>query len=138
MNDATTLFPGAETPDAKPKRKPKPDTEPTATERRQTMINAVDDFDAKFPAETATELVDRMIQARDEGAEHFKWDAHDASILFHKQPRTAVYFNQYDQVVIRQEDEFETDSDPFVFFDIDRLPRLIATLQSFYDYQTRK
>ena len=42
--------------------KPKPEApEPSASERRNLLINGVKDFDAKMPPETAAELVDRML-----------------------------------------------------------------------------
>src|SRR5262249_24734668 len=83
-------------------------SEPTATQRRLALIEGVKDFDSKNPPETATELVDRMLQShRERTRKDFDWEADDSdSIIFHKQPRTAVYLNGRDQVVIRQEDEY--------------------------------
>jgi hypothetical protein len=61
----------------------------------------------------------------------FSWDDTE-SVVFHKQPRTAVYWNPWGQIVIRQEDDYG-DDDPWVYFDPDRLPALIAALQREYD-----
>ncbi|MFZ2007919.1 MAG: hypothetical protein WAV02_22755 [Stellaceae bacterium] len=56
----------------------------------------------------------------------FDWDEAGTTIAL--QPRTSVYWNVRGQVVIRQEGEVFED-DPYVFFSVESLPRLIEELQ---------
>lgn len=66
--------------------------------------------------------------------ERFDWMAEDReSVILHKQPCTAVYWNRQGQIVIRQEAEWNDDDDPFLHFDPQNLPALIARLQAEYD-----
>jgi hypothetical protein len=46
-------------------------------------------------------------------AEHFNWYSDD-SVLLEKQLRTAVYLNQHDDLVIRQEADYR-DNEVFIF-----------------------
>jgi hypothetical protein len=59
--------------------------------------------------------------------DEFDWDA-DSTIIA-EQPTTAVYWNQLDQVVIRQQQWAYEDEDQFVFFSIEMAPMLIRALQ---------
>ena len=58
----------------------------------------------------------------------FDW-SDDSAVVLREQPATAVYFNPRGQVVIRQQGEV-FDDDPFVFFNVESLPALIAALTS--------
>jgi hypothetical protein len=62
----------------------------------------------------------------------FNWMDPD-DVLISKQPCTAVYLNRNNQVVIRQEAEWNQDEDPFVHFDMHNVPLLIERLQTEYD-----
>ena len=53
----------------------------------------------------------------------------DAAVCIEEQPRTAVYLNPRDQVVIRQ--MAWPDEDPFVVIGLEHLPALIRELQSY-------
>lgn len=107
---------------------------PTPHQRRAMLIAGVEDFDRKFPQETAAEIVDRAIaegkvplqpEAEDEGQE-FDW-AHDDAVVLQDQPGTAVYLNPAGELVIRQRHPYGKDdvcvyvSAPYVARFIDRL-----------------
>lgn len=64
---------------------------------------------------------------RNESSVDFSWDDPDLDII-PEQPETAVYLNPRGQLVIRQRRETFGD-DPFVFFDLDRVARLIELLK---------
>jgi hypothetical protein len=58
--------------------------------------------------------------------DRFDWD--EVGTTIPHQPRTSIYWNKNGQVVIRQEGEVFED-DPYVFFSVESLPRLIEVLQ---------
>jgi hypothetical protein len=62
--------------------------------------------------------------------DRFDWSRANPDILLPQQPATAVYQNGFDQVVIRQEDQFgDSDSEMWVVINLGELPTLIARLQ---------
>lgn len=116
---------------------------PTATEKRNMLTAAVKDFDQKYPpgpAEgTAVESVDdflkkeavaeatermfKTIEAKTgidmrpqppEPPDPFDWNT-DESVALIEQPRTAIYFNKREQLVIRQEAGMCDEDDAYVF-----------------------
>jgi hypothetical protein len=50
------------------------------------------------------------------------------SVVLRGQPRTAIYFNNFEQVVICQQRDCPED-DPFVYISLEHLPTVIAKLQ---------
>jgi hypothetical protein len=60
----------------------------------------------------------------------FEWDADNVDIVIQHQPRTAIYLNPYNAVVIRQEGGPLEEDDPFLLFTADNLPALIRNLQA--------
>ena len=67
-------------------------------------------------------------QDNDPGAK-VRWNPEDPDLLFNTQPATRVYRNPYGQVVICQEAPESDGEDPYVFFEITNIPKLIAALQ---------
>lgn len=60
----------------------------------------------------------------------WRWTSRDPDLLLNTQPATRVYRNGFGQVVICQEARGDdTDDEPFVFFEITNIPKLIAALQ---------
>lgn len=108
--------------------------EPTATERRSMLIAADREFTEKV-TETAPELVDRLVAERklellsnppaSETCEDFDWkDSH--SVVLREQPETAIYCNQFSEIVIRQ--RRWPDDDPFIYITRDNLQPVIDRL----------
>jgi hypothetical protein len=58
------------------------------------------------------------------------WSSSAPNIVIHHQPRTKVYTNINDQIVIRQERDWCENDDPFVYFSRENVPALIAALQA--------
>ena len=58
-----------------------------------------------------------------------RWTSRDPDLLLNTQPATRVYRNSYGQVVICQEAGEDGDDEPFVFFEVINIPKLIAALQ---------
>jgi hypothetical protein len=100
-----------------------PQKPPTATERRNMLINGVKDFDAKHPPQTAEEAVDNAIAAGkvslavndpEEDPDEFRWhDPDERSVVFREQRATAIYFNKANELVIRQ--QAWPDEDSYIF-----------------------
>lgn len=61
----------------------------------------------------------------------FNWCDPDLAII-PEQPETAIYINPRGQLVIRQRGNVFED-DPFVYFDRDRIPRLIQLIKEALD-----
>src|SRR5687768_15894701 len=57
------------------------------------------------------------------------WSSSAPNIIIQQQPRTKVYTNVNDQVVIRQERDWCENDDPFVYFSRENVPALISALQ---------
>jgi hypothetical protein len=68
---------------------------------------------------------------RNESSVAFNWGDPELDII-PEQPETAVYLNPRGQLVIRQRRETFGD-DPFVFFDLDRVPRLIDLIKEVFE-----
>ncbi|HBF53323.1 MAG: hypothetical protein CL533_04345 [Afipia sp.] len=64
----------------------------------------------------------------------FEWTPENADIIAATQPAIAVYQNQWCQIVIRQEGEFNDDGDSIVFVCRENIPALIAKLQYEHDH----
>lgn len=62
----------------------------------------------------------------------FDWSERDAVVVW-EQPRTAVYTNPHDQVVIRQMTTIWDEEDPYLYFSRENVPALIAALQRVLD-----
>jgi hypothetical protein len=58
----------------------------------------------------------------------FDWKRDSDAIVCQKQPRTAVYENSRDQVVIRQEANWDEQDDSYVVFNKSTIPDLIRSL----------
>lgn len=58
-----------------------------------------------------------------------RWSSEDEFLVFNLQPATRIYRNNFGQVVICQEARDVGDDDPFVFFEITNVPKLIAAIQ---------
>ena len=61
------------------------------------------------------------------------WKNDNPNVLFWDQPATCCYWNQIDQVVIRQQADWNEESDPYLRFAPENLPRLIARLQQIHN-----
>jgi hypothetical protein len=59
-----------------------------------------------------------------------RWTSEDPSLIVSCQPATRVYQNPFGQVVICQEAREYGEDDPFVFFQPENVPKLIAALQT--------
>jgi hypothetical protein len=64
-------------------------------------------------AEAATAVLAASAPAKDESYDDFDWSS-DPSIVLREQRATAVYRNDYNSIVIRQERTWDEDSDPFM------------------------
>lgn len=106
----------------KPAETPKPTRKPTPN---------IVALPSHIDAAAALAVFDERIVPESE-ADDFCWTRDRADVIFEKQPRTAVHWNPLRQLVIRQENDFDTD-DHWIFFEPDRLPALIARLQTEYD-----
>ena len=60
------------------------------------------------------------------GCTEFKWS--DEGVVIQEQPETAVYFNQYDALVIRQRAREYGDDDPFVVISSENIQMFIDKL----------
>ena len=58
-------------------------------------------------------------------SDEFEW-SNDDSVVFHAQPAIAVYANQYDQVVIRREREWNEEDDAFITISAGNVLAVIA------------
>lgn len=95
--------------------------EPTPEQMREMLINAGKEFDEKFPHQTVEEAADRVMadMARDGtmGAgfdvKDFDWQAE--CIVVPEQLRTAAYFNEDGDFVIRQEKTWDREEDSLIF-----------------------
>lgn len=63
------------------------------------------------------------------GEEHFEWTVNNEDVLLPEQRTTAIYVNRWGQAVIRQERQWDEESDPFMTIDHAHLPVVIARLQ---------
>ncbi|MCA1375699.1 MULTISPECIES: hypothetical protein [Bradyrhizobium] len=61
--------------------------------------------------------------------ERFEWTVNNEDVLLAEQRTTAVYVNRWGQAVIRQERNWDEESDPFMTIDHAHLPVVIARLQ---------
>jgi hypothetical protein len=133
----------ADTENAPPTKKPSPrkpassiGSDPDDAAKRLLLIEGVKDFDAKFPPETAADLVDRVFaeapprnEAEQRNDEDFLWRADNESIIVPEQRATAAYLNCWGQAVIRQEQSWDEDSDTYIIIALDHVPLLIDRLQ---------
>ena len=91
-------------------------------------------LDPKLIADLTTagvdaDLVGRVANATTAAAEPYDWSADNPDLLIPCQPETHVYWNPYDQVVIRQEAAGYGDDDPYVRISRASIPVLIAKLK---------
>jgi hypothetical protein len=119
---------------------------PTPTEHRQMLINAGKDFDAKYPQETAEEVVDPMLAegklnyatAGSGGAgtpvvpkepefDPFAQDCED--LVIPHQPAIAVYENPFGAVIIRQSCTMGDNDDPIIVVRPEHVEKLVARLR---------
>lgn len=68
--------------------------------------------------------------AEEEEDAKVRWTSHDPDLVFNLQPATRVYQNPFGQIVICQESREYGEDDPFVFFQAENIPKLIAALQT--------
>jgi hypothetical protein len=87
----------------------------------------------EMPAEIGRQITKANVAPPDDGDrdDGFSWKADNPDLVVPMQPATAIYLNPYGQVVIRQESPLYERDDPFVMFNVEYLPVLIARLQSF-------
>lgn len=105
---------------------------PNPTEFRAMLIAGGKDFDAKNPPETAEERADRMMaegkikhatagtggaiamgMTMETDADDFNWN-NDDSIVVKEQIATAIYYNNYGELVIRQKAGFYDENDHII------------------------
>jgi hypothetical protein len=118
-----------------------PISRPATPEEMETLPDVVE-LEAKAltgrdytrqPNETEQEFFDRVLgkaapavetKADDEG---FDW-LNDDSIIIQSRRATAVYFNRDDNIVIRQQQEWDEESDPFMVITAKNRSALIRAL----------
>jgi hypothetical protein len=61
--------------------------------------------------------------------DRFDWSANNEDVLLAEQRTTAVYVNRWGQAVIRQERNWDEETDPFMTIDHAHLPAVIERLQ---------
>ncbi|TFV71690.1 hypothetical protein E4K64_25520 [Bradyrhizobium frederickii] len=61
--------------------------------------------------------------------DRFDWSINNEDVLLAEQRTTAVYVNRWGQAVIRQERNWDEESDPFMTIDHKHLPTVIERLQ---------
>jgi hypothetical protein len=95
-----------------------PETEPTPAQLRNLLLNAAEDFDAKYPPEPAEKVVDRVLaekEARPATVDDNKFDWNDDdSIILKEQKAIAAYYNPAGGLVIRQKADWDEDRDTYV------------------------
>lgn len=69
-------------------------------------------------------------QPREPYGGDFDWSDKNPDVVIPEQPRSAVYWNDRGQLVIRQERSPLEPDDSFVFFNPESLPALIAAIQA--------
>lgn len=63
----------------------------------------------------------------------FDWNRMDAPVVLQQQRKTAIYMNPADDVVIRQEADWDEENDPFIVIGAQNLRRVIARLTELAD-----
>ena len=94
---------------------------PTPAQMREMLIRAGKAFDEKFPQQTVEDAADRVMadMARDGSmcagfdVKDFDWQAE--CIVVPEQLRTAAYFNEDGDFVIRQEKTWDREEDSLIF-----------------------
>lgn len=128
-----------------------PISRPATTEEMATMPDLVE-MEAKEltkqdhtrqPNESEQEFFDRVlgrpkhaVEKKDDD-EKFDW-LNDDSIVIHSQRATAVYFNRDDNIVIRQQQEWDEESDLFVVITAKNRSALIRALDEMDDMLREK
>lgn len=86
--------------------------QPTREQLENMMLNAGKEFDERLPdlagGPNVEEETEKVLVLRDDGK--FDWD-NDPSILFQRQPATAMYENPCGGLVIRQEADWNEEGD---------------------------
>lgn len=88
---------------------------PSPEQVRDMLTAAGEDFDRQHPPRTIAQSVERVLAEPPavDDADDFQWD--DDSVVLHDQPATAIYFNKFGGLVIRQEARWPSDEDdPYV------------------------
>ncbi|WP_340672539.1 hypothetical protein [Bradyrhizobium ottawaense] len=93
-------------------------------------------------SETAKEIKPELMQNHSEARQgaivvhhpmhhddRFDWSVNNEDVLLAEQRTTAVYVNRWGQAVIRQERNWDEESDPFMTIDHKHLPAVIERLQ---------
>ena len=91
---------------------------------KQLAIALASELEPVTPAKPQSEPA----PAENQDDRDFDW-RDDSAIVIHEQPKTAVYLNGHDQVVIRQQGWPEDDA--WVYVSRENLPALIRELQSY-------
>lgn len=86
------------------------------------------------------DLIDRVGAAPQKPPKRDFWEESADSIIFETQPRTAVYVNPHNSVVIRQEGTSDDGDDQFIHFPPQNIDHLIRMLQHARDeaYELQK
>ena len=99
----------------------------------ELMPPALVDLISKSQASAIGTMVEQRLKpqkTKEEDPEaEIRWTATDPCLLFNLQPATRVYCNPFGQVVICQEARDYGDDDPFVFFQVENINRLIEALK---------
>ncbi|WP_456748992.1 hypothetical protein [Bradyrhizobium sp. USDA 4470] len=94
---------------------------PTATERRTMLVAGLEDFDRRFPPETAEKVVDNAVASgkvslappqEDDGVD-FSW-SDSSSIVIREQLETAAFINMAGELVIKQRRWLDDDQTLFI------------------------
>lgn len=106
----------------------------TVSARRRAM-GIADPLGNLSPTE---QTVDTAIAkpVKDESDDH--WNKDNPGVLLWDQPATVTYYNQIDQVVIKQQADWNEESDPYIRFAPENLPRLIQRLQEIHSEWERR
>jgi hypothetical protein len=63
----------------------------------------------------------------------FDWSIKNEDVVLPEQRATAVHYNQWGQIIIRQEGDFDDEHDPWLIVSHSNVPKLIEALQTLYD-----
>ncbi|MBP1091925.1 hypothetical protein JOE50_002455 [Bradyrhizobium japonicum] len=103
-------------------------TSPTSGTTKEIKARAMQNHGEQEPqAQTAPGVVVSLQAYSDD--DRFDWTINNEDVLLAEQRTTAVYVNRWGQAVIRQERNWDEESDPFMTIDHAHLPVVIARLQ---------
>jgi hypothetical protein len=112
----------------------------TGAAKTEDLIALAGQQEPTVPAVTTQEtkpkgMVKENTTRPQEVIDHFNWEDPEHVVVW-EQPRTAVYFNQRGQTIIKQMADNYGDDDPFLMFNRASLPDLIRKLAEQIDAET--